>query len=455
MAKAKVPPSNISSDDIVPSVRFSEALIVWLRIALLSFGGPAGQIAVMHRLLVDEKKWLSEDRFLHALNFCMLLPGPEAQQLTIYAGWLTHRVIGGVTAGLLFVLPGAVAMMVLSWIYAAFGESGLVDGLFFTLKAAVLAIVFQAVVKIGSKALTNRLKVTISVMSFVALFAFSVPFPAIILCAGLLGYFAGKKGLKAFHTSPPPQDEIKEIPLSAHRLGPYLTTAFVILCLWLTPTLILFLFAGPDHVFTEIAFFFSKMAVVTFGGAYAVLSYVAQAAVTDFGWLQAGEMLDGLGLAETTPGPLIMVTQFVGYLGAYREPGSLSPAMAGLLGGMLTTWVTFTPCFLWIFLGAPYVEKIRQNRALTAALSAITAAVVGVIVNIAFWFLLHVLFGRVVDFSVGILTMSYPEITTFNGLAAIFCGLAFLAVFRFKIGLLPLIAVAALSGIVLHLTGLV
>ncbi len=436
------------------SVPFSEAFSVWLKIALLSFGGPAGQIAVMHRLLVDEKKWLSEPRFLHALNFCMLLPGPEAQQLTIYAGWLTHRIWGGVVAGVLFVLPGAIAMMILSCIYAVFGNTGYVEGLFFGLKAAVLAIVLQAVVKIGGKALKNRVMISLAILSFIGIFIFSIPFPLIILGAALIGYWGGKSNLAAFQIADmTDEDPLQPAGKSAGWRGLTGTVA-LLLALWLGPSALLILLAGSDSVFTEIAVFFSKMAVVTFGGAYAVLAYVAQAAVGDFGWLQPGEMLDGLGMAETTPGPLIMVTQFVGFMGAYRDPGALSPLTAGILGGLLTTWVTFTPCFLWIFLGAPYVEKLRRNRALSAALTAITAAVVGVILNLAIWFALHVMFADVTSVQVGPASLTMPVLPSFDPLACLLSLLALLAVFRFKIGMLPLVLMAAICGLGLEASGL-
>ncbi len=437
------------------SIPFSEAFSVWLRIALLSFGGPAGQIAVMHRLLVDEKKWLSEPRFLHALNFCMLLPGPEAQQLTIYTGWLTHRIWGGVVAGMLFVLPGAVAMMILSCIYAVFGNTGYVEGLFFGLKAAVLAIVLQAVVKIGGKALKNQVMISLAILSFLAIFVFSLPFPLIILGAALIGYWGGKSNLAAFQAVDTTDEDLLEPAGKSAGWRGLAGTVTLLLVLWLGPSALLILLVGPHSVFTEIAVFFSKMAVVTFGGAYAVLAYVAQAAVGDFGWLQPGEMLDGLGMAETTPGPLIMVTQFVGFMGAYRDPGSLSPLMAGVLGGLLTTWVTFTPCFLWIFLGAPYVEKLRRNKALSSALSAITAAVVGVILNLAIWFALHVIFADVTSVQAGPVSVSMPVLPSFDPAACLLSLLALLAVFRFKLGMLPLILLAAIAGLGLKITGLV
>ena len=446
---------------------FAEALAVWARIALLSFGGPAGQIAVMHRILVEEKRWLGEARFLHALNFCMLLPGPEAQQLTVYVGWLMHRTWGGLVAGLLFVLPGALAIMALSWVYALYGQLSLVTGLFFGLKAAVLAIVLQAVVRIGARALRNAVMVALAAASFVAIFFFDAPFPAIVLAAGLTGFLGGRLDLAAFkgggHGSASAgqvadADSLlgAEVPAHAHgRAGGLAKAALVAALLWLGPVAALLLLLGPDHVFSEIALFFSKMAVVTFGGAYAVLAYVAQAAVESFGWLAPGEMLDGLGMAETTPGPLIMVTQFVGFMGAFRAPGELSALVAGTLGGLLTTWVTFAPCFLWIFLCAPYVERIRGNKALSAALTAITAAVVGVILNLAVWFALHLLFREVGSFQGGGLQVAVPHWSSLDPAALVLTLLAMLAVLRFKLGTLTLLVVAAVLGLGLSAAGII
>lgn len=451
-----------------PWPSFTEALVVWLRVALLSFGGPAGQIAVMHRILVEEKRWLGEARFLHALNFCMLLPGPEAQQLAIYIGWLVHRTLGGIVAGLLFVLPGVIAIMVLSWIYALYGEVGFVTGLFFGLKAAVLAIVLQAVVRIGKRALRNGTMIALAAASFAAIFLFDAPFPVIILVAALIGYLGGRAGLPAFRpggghgavgrAQVADGDTMlgAEVPRHARAGTAWsLKAGAVLLLLWLAPVGALLALLGPDHVFSDIAVFFSKMAVVTFGGAYAVLAYVAQAAVDSFGWLEPGEMLDGLGMAETTPGPLIMVTQFVGFMGAFRDPGVLSPLQAGTLGGLLTTWVTFAPCFLWIFLGAPHIERLRDNRALSAALTAITAAVVGVVLNLAIWFALHVMFHEVGTFEGAGLHVAAPQPTSIDLAALAFTAAALLAVFCFKIGAVPLLVAAAVLGLALSSTGMI
>ena len=447
---------------------FAEAVAVWTRIALLRFGGPAGQIAVMHRILVEEKRWLGEARFLHALNFCMLLPGPEAQQLAVYIGWLLHRTAGGLVAGILFVLPGVIAIMSLSIVYALYGGVGFVAALFFGLKAAVLAIVLQAVVRIGKRALKNTAMVALAAASFIAIFCFAAPFPAIILAAGAVGFFGARSGHRVFagnggHGAAGAQgvddaDTLLGIGVPDHaRPGRRhsLKLATVLLALWLGPTALLLVLLGPDNVFSDIAVFFSQMAVVTFGGAYAVLAYVAQAAVGSYGWLAPGEMLDGLGMAETTPGPLIMVTQFVGFMGAFRDPGGLAPLTAGVLGGLLTTWVTFAPCFLWIFLGAPYIERLRGNRALSGALTAITAAVVGVILNLAIWFALHVVFREVAVFEGFGLRVAVPDLASIDLAAAGLAAAALIAVFRFKLATGALLGGAALLGLALHAAGLV
>jgi chromate transporter len=446
-------------------ILFSEAVRVWARIAALSFGGPAGQIAVMHRILVEEKRWIGEARFLHALNYCMLLPGPEAQQLAVYVGWLLHRTWGGLVAGMLFVLPGLVAIMVLSWIYVAFGNVGVVEALFFGLKAAVLAIVLEAVIRIGRRALKNNVMLGLAAAAFVGIFAFDVPFPLIILTAALVGFFGGRAGLPAFVTGGNGHGAhgSKAVPDTETALGEEvpehtrpsiswsLRVAAVCLVLWLGPVAALLLVLGQDDVFTNIAVFFSKMAVVTFGGAYAVLAYVAQQAVETYGWLQPGEMLDGLGLAETTPGPLIMVTQFVGFLGAFRDPGALNPFVAGTLGGLLTTWVTFVPCFLWIFLGAPFVEAIRGNRGLAAALAVITAAVVGVVLNLAVWFGLHVLFDEVREVEAFGMSLDIPVLATIDPAALVLTLAAVVAVFYLKIGMIPVLAACSAAGVLYFL----
>jgi chromate transporter len=440
------------------AVPFSEALGVWARIGLLSFGGPAGQIALMHRILVDEKRWIGERRFLGALNYCMLLPGPEAIQLAIYIGWLMHRLPGGLAAGLLFLLPGFVAILALSLVYAAFGNVSAVEGLFFGLKAAVLAIVLQAVVRIGARALGNPARWAVAAGAFLAIFAFGVPFPLIIAAAALVGFLATRAGSAAFGDGGghggPARGLADEESLLGATTPPHarvdrawaVRVGAACLALWLVPVAALVLLLGTGDVFSAIALFFSRMAVVTFGGAYAVLAYVAQQAVETYGWLAPGEMLDGLGMAETTPGPLIQVVQFVGFMGAFRDPGALDPYLAGVLAAVLTTWVTFVPSFLFIFLGAPFAERLRDNRALAGALSAITAAVVGVILNLALWFGLHVVFAelrRVEGFG---LSLDLPVPASLDPPSLVLVLAAILAVFRFRLGPIPVLAGAALAG---------
>lgn len=439
-------------------IPFGEAMRVWARIAALSFGGPAGQIAVMHRILVDEKKWIGEERFLHALNYCMLLPGPEAQQLAAYIGWLLHKTKGGLVAGTLFVLPGFLAILGLSYLYVLLGHAPLIEGLFFGLKAAVLAVVVQAVVRVGSRALKNNVMRGIAAAAFVAIFFLHVPFPLIVLTAALAGYIGGRRGLAAFkggggHGSTGgnvvhDRDTALGEGLPDHarpNLAWSLKISGALLFLWLAPVILLLALLGPDDVFTRIATFFSQMAVVTFGGAYAVLAYVAQEAVNTYGWLRPGEMLDGLGLAETTPGPLIMVVQFVGFLAAFRDATGLPPLVAATLGAILTTWVTFLPCFLWIFAGAPFVERLRGNRALSAALTAITAAVVGVILNLALWFAIHTLFGEVREVRIAGTVFETPVLASLNLPALLLAAGAAIAVFRFKVGMIP--ALFACAGL--------
>ena len=431
---------------------------MWVRVALLSFGGPAGQIAVMHRILVEEKQWVSENRFLHALNYCMLLPGPEAQQLAIYIGWLLHRARGGIVAGTLFVLPGFVSILVLSILYAGFQGVTFVEALFFGLKPAVMAVVVEAVIRIGRRALKNRVMVGLAALAFVGIFFFDVPFPLIVLGAGVMGYFGGRFA-PGWFAVPNPHAAQGSGPTGTQAIGDALVeqarpsmgraarVLAVWLPLWLGPVAILWATLGRGNVLVSEAVFFSKTAVVTFGGAYAVLAYIAQEAVSTYGWLRPGEMLDGLGMAETTPGPLIQVVQFVGFMGAYRNPGTLDPMLAGVLGSIVTTWVTYTPCFLWIFLGAPYIEYLRGNRLLSSALSAITAAVVGVILNLAVWFSLHTLFGTVGERQIGPVRLYVPEWQTLDVASLAIAVVAFLALFRFKIGMLPTLALCAALGV--------
>ena len=447
-------------------VTLGEAFWVWLRIAALSFGGPAGQIAVMHRILVEEKRWIGEHRFLHALNYCMLLPGPEAQQLATYIGWLMHRTRGGIVAGTLFVLPGAISIMALSWIYALYGRVGIVSALFFGLKCAVLAVVLQAVVRIGGRALKNTVMRGLAAIAFILIFFVGVPFPIIVLAAGLIGYVGGRAGVAAFQVGGghgaakgaivDDADTLlgEELPSHANpTIGQTLRQAGIWLVLWLAPVVALLLLLGQGSVFTQIATFFSTMAVVTFGGAYAVLAYVAQQAVETYHWLSPKEMLDGLGMAETTPGPLIMVLQFVGFMGAYRHPGMLSPLLAGTLGGLLATWVTFVPCFLWIFLGAPFIERMRGNKALSGALSAITAAVVGVVLNLALWFAIHTIFRSVHPIASGPLRFDMPVPASVDPWALAISAAAILAMFRLKVGIFTTLGGASAIGVALHLAG--
>ncbi|WP_210485439.1 chromate efflux transporter [Microvirga antarctica] len=445
-------------------VSLREASRVWARVALLSFGGPAGQIAVMHRIIVDERRWISESRFLHALNYCMLLPGPEAQQLATYIGWLMHGTRGGLIAGGLFILPGIVAIMGLSWIYALFGSVGFVAALFFGLKAAVLAIVLEAMLRIGKRALRNRVLIGVAAAAFLSIYFFHVPFPVIIVAAGLAGAGGTRAGMTHFAIDRPGQahaglsdaDSLLGAHLPAHARPTtrgVLKTAAIWLPLWLVPVLATAAILGSADVFSQIAIFFSKMAMVTFGGAYAVLAYVAQQAVDHYGWLRPGEMLDGLGMAETTPGPLIMVLQFVGFMAAFRDPGALPPLLAGSMGGLLATWVTFAPCFLWIFIGAPFMENLRNNTILTAALSAVTAAVVGVILNLAVWFAVHTLFEETRLLEWGLFRFDAPVLASLNGWTLALSLGAMVAIFRYKAGVLQTIAACSTLGTLLYLTG--
>ena len=446
-------------------VSFNEAFRVWLRVACLSFGGPAGQIAVMHRILVEEKKWISEGRFLHALNYCMLLPGPEAQQLATYVGWLMHRTAGGLMAGGLFILPGIIAIMGLSYVYAAFGNVSFVEALFFGLKAAVLAIVVEAVVRVGKRALKNRIMIALAAAAFVAIFFFAVPFPVIIIAAAIIGYAGARAGRPEFAPAghghggsgaaidsmlgDAVPDHVRPSTARTIRVGA------LWLALWLIPVIALLLVLGQANVFSQIALFFSKMALVTFGGAYAVLAYVAQQAVEHYHWLKPHEMLDGLGMAETTPGPLIMVLQFVGFMAAYRDPSGLSPMSAATFGGLLATWVTFTPCFLWIFVGAPYIERLRGNIGLAGALSAITAAVVGVILNLSIWFALHTLFRETVPVHAFPLNFDRPVLTSVDVPALVLSIAAATAIFRFKLGMLTVLAGSCAAGVALRIAGVI
>jgi len=442
-------------------VSISEAFGVWLRVACLSFGGPAGQIAVMHKIIVEEKKWVSESRFMHALNYCMLLPGPEAQQLATYIGWLMHRTAGGLMSGGLFILPGVIAIMALSIVYAEWGKVGFVSAAFFGLTAAVLAVVVEAVMRIGKRGLKTPIMRGMAAAAFVAIFFFAVPFPVIIVAAALIGYAGARMGSPAFVASghgEPSQDSDSllgsELPEHAQpSLGRALRISAVWLALWLVPVAAIVAALGPDNIYANIAVFFSKMAVVTFGGAYAVLTYVAQQAVQTYHWVSPAEMLNGLGMAETTPGPLIMVLQFVGFMAAFRAPGALPPLLAGALGGLLATWVTFAPCFLWIFLGGPYIERLRANKALSGALAAITAAVVGVVLNLAVWFAIHTIFRNSVAVRGYGLSFDAPLLSSVDIASLAVAVAAAVAIFRFKAGMIQTLGGSCAAGVALFMAG--
>ena len=422
---------------------FRDALRAYFKIGCLGFGGPAGQIALMHRILVDEKKWIDEPRFLHALNFCMLLPGPEAQQLATYTGWLMHGVRGGIAAGVLFVLPGAFVMLGLSLIYALGQGVPLIDGALFGIKAAVLVIVVEALIRIGRRALKTTTLIGIAATAFVGIFFLALPFPLIVVGAGVIGYLVARGspellGIKADGARPQPVPGRWRQAAAATVIG---------LSAWWTPVAIAALLLGPTHVLVDIGTFFSKLATVSFGGAYALLAYMAQEAVDKQGWLAASEMVDGLGLAETTPGPLILVTQFVGFLAGYRDAAPFSPVTAGVIAAAMTTWVTFSASMLWIFAGAPFVEQLRASRSLTGALAAITAAVVGVILNLTVWFALHVLFGHVTEQHAGFLRWYAFDPLALDLKTAALAILAALLAFRFHRGLVEIVAIMAALGI--------
>ena len=424
----------------------SEAVRTWARVAALSFGGPAGQMAVMHRIVVDEKRWLSEERFLHALNYCMLLPGPEAQQLATYIGWLMHRSCGGLIAGGLFILPGFLAILALSILYAEYQQVELVTGLFFGLKAAVVAIVIEALLRIGKRVLNSWFAAALAIAAYVAIFACQVPFPIVVATAGLTGLIVAR-GASRLSSSVESSEAI-------HRTatwGRSLLVSVICVSLWWGPLVLLRATLGSESVFWLEGLFFSKASLVTFGGAYAALAYVAQQAVERFEWLAPGEMLDGLGMAETTPGPLIMVLQFVGFMAAYRNPGPFSPVTAGVLGSVVTTWVTFVPCFCWIFLGAPFVERLRGNRFLASALRAVTAAVVGVILNLAVWFSMHTLFEEVGSYRWSVVELPVPEWGSLNVAALGITVVACLLTFVWKRGMGVTLAVCAALGVLYQL----
>jgi chromate transporter len=427
------------------SVTFGDLLRAFTRIGLLSFGGPAGQIALMHRELVDERKWIAEEDFLHALNFCHLLPGPEAQQLATWIGWRLHGWAGGLAAGLLFVIPGAAIILLLSVLYAIAADLAWVEALFLGVKAAVLAVVVQALLRIAGRALDTNLKRALAVAAFVGLFLFDLPFPLIVLGSGVIGMVVAAKRPDLLALKPAKAEaSLPERPWRSTIMSIGLWGA-----IWAAPMLLILMTLGQDHVLWDIGAFFSQLAIVTFGGAYAVLAYMAQEAVQGFGWLRPGEMADGLGLAETTPGPLILVTQFVGFLAAFRAPEPFSPLVAGLLAAGLTTWVTFAPCFMWIFAFAPWIDRLGNAVRLKGGLAAVTAAVVGVIANLTAWFALHVLFADVGERNFGPLRLYWPDLASFDWRAGLLAGLAAVLVFGLKWSVLRVLGAAALGGMVL------
>ena len=419
---------------------FREAFRFWLKLGFISFGGPAGQIAIMQTELVEKKKWISQSRFLHALNYCMLLPGPEAQQLAIYIGWLLHKTWGGIVAGSFFVIPSIFVLWALSYVYAAFGNVPWIAAIFYGLKPVVMAIVIAAVIRIGERALRNEMMWAIATAAFISIFFFKVPFPMIILAAAVIGLIGGRLWRAKFDVlssnvgnESSVLDDRDAAPEHARpSVARALRVLMVCLVLWWLPIVLVAILFGTNNTIFREGIFFSKAAVVTFGGAYAVLPYVAQRAVEYFGWLKTGQMMDGLGLAETTPGPLIMVLQFVGFMGGWTHPGNLQPAIAATIGALLTTWVTFTPCFLWVFLGGPHIEQLRSNRTITMALSAITAAVVGVVLNLAIWFGLHVF---------------HPQPHVIDWFAVLLSATALLALLRWKIGVVAVIIGGGMIGL--------
>jgi chromate transporter len=453
-------PQRLREGDVIP---FGEATRAWFAISLQTFGGPAGQIAVMQRELVEERRWIGQRRFLHALSYCTLLPGPEAQQLAIYIGWLLNGVRGGLVAGTLFVLPGVAALLALSALYAGYGETTAVTALFAGLAPAVLAIVAQAVVRVGRKALGHRALVALAVAAFVALAVFSVPFPAVVAAAALIGWALGRWAPQVMaHGGSHGGADNGPAPLipddALHHERPSRGHAVKVLVLgvlaWVVPVGLVVALTGVHSVFTDQALFFSGAALVTFGGAYAVLAYVAQKAVEVYAWLAPGEMVRGLALAESTPGPLIMVVQFVAFLGAYRNPGALNPWVAAVLGALLTTWVTFVPCFVFIFLGAPYVERLRGNRTLSAALTGITAAVVGVIANLAVYFALHTLFADTTVIAGLGASLQVPVLGTVRWVSVAITAVAAVLLFKAKWSVLRTLGVCAALGLVAGLVGL-
>jgi chromate transporter len=428
---------------------FGEAFKVWLKIGCVNFGGPAAQIALMHRVVVDEKKWIDEPRFLHALNYCMLLPGPEAQQLATYIGWVMHGLRGGLVAGLLFILPGAVVMLGLSLLYVLGRGVPVVDGALYGIKAAVLVIVVEAIIRIGKRGLKTNLLLGLAGAAFVGIFFLSIPFPIIVIAAGLIGFFVARTVPQQLALHATADVDVPPRPGRWREAAGSVAIWFVI---WWVPAVLAAVVLGAGHVLVALGLFFSKLAVVSFGGAYALLAYMTQQVVETHGWLQPGEMVDALGLAETTPGPLILVTQFVGFIAAYRLPAPFDPITAGVLGAIMATWTVFAPSFLWIFAGAPFIEDLRRNRPLAGALAAITAAVVGVILNLAVWFTLHVLFKQVVESSAGPLRWFAVAPASLDVGAAVLAVIAAVLVFVRHVNLIATVAIMAALGIAWRLT---
>ncbi len=440
-------------------IRRRDWLKAWAVVAANSFGGPAGQIAVMHDEIVSKRKWVGERRFLHALNYCMLLPGPEAQQLATYLGWLLRGPTGGLVAGSLFILPGFISIMALSVLFTAYGDLTWVVGLFFGISAAVIAVVASAVLRIGRRVIKNKAMFAIAAGAFVAIFVFELPFPLIVAAAAVIGLIGGRARPDLFnlvrgHNESTAEDDVQvlvgdqDITLGRPSLGRAVRVLAVGLGLWFGPIAALARTLGQESVFFDVAWFFSTAAVLTFGGAYSVLAYIAQESVNTFGWLEPGEMISGLGMAETTPGPLIQVVQFVGFVGPYRNPGSLSPIQAGVFGAVIATWVTFVPSFLWIFLGAPFIEHLRGRPALTSALSTITSAVVGVVLNLAIWFALFTLFNEVTERRRYGALLYQPALSSINLMALALAIISAIAIFRFKVATLKVITAAAVAGII-------
>lgn len=425
-----------------PSPNFAELVRVSARIGCLSFGGPAGQIALMHRELVEERGWISEEQYLHALNFCHLLPGPEAQQLAIWIGWKLHGIRGGLAAGLLFVIPGAAIILALSILYGAAAHLAWFAALFLGIKAAVLAIVVQAVLRLAGRALGTPFRKGAAVIAFLALFVFNAPFPLVVIGAGLFGWLVARQRPALLGLT----GDGAPAPDTPRPWRHSLWSALIGGAVWAAPMAAVLALLGRDHVLWRIGLFFSKLAVVTFGGAYAVLAYMAQQAVSTQHWLSAGEMADGLGLAETTPGPLIMVTQFVGYLAAFRAPAPFTPLAAGIIGAALTTWVTFAPCFLWVFALAPWIERLENARLLKGALALVTSAIVGVIANLSAWFALQVLFHRLNPTTLGPIHLSLPDLASFDWRAGLIAAVSAWAIISRKWNVIPVLALAAASG---------